>query len=111
MKAKSIAKKSTIIVMEQSLEFFTQIALRALSEYDLVGPEITFLQRSENVTFKVNTLSGTGYLLRIHVPITPTMGKHGKNPAAIRSEMLWLESLLRNNMPVQRPIRNRGGRW
>jgi Ser/Thr protein kinase RdoA (MazF antagonist) len=95
--------------MEQSLAFFTQIAQRALDEYDLVAPEITFIQRSENVTFKVNTPSGTDYLLRIHVPLTSAMGKHGKDPTAIRSEMLWLDALRRNNMPVQRPIRNRTG--
>jgi Ser/Thr protein kinase RdoA (MazF antagonist) len=88
---------------------FAEIAERALNEYDLVSPSITFIQHSENYTFKVSTLSNADFLLRIHTPVVAEFGKHGADATAVRSEMLWLDALRRNNMPVPRPIHNRRG--
>ena len=87
---------------------FTDIALHALEKYDLVIRDVTFLQHSENVTFKIST-PGDPYLLRLHVPLTRGMGTHGVDPQVIRSEMLWLESLRRNKLPVPRSVRNNLG--
>jgi Ser/Thr protein kinase RdoA (MazF antagonist) len=100
-----------IIYMEDiaQQDHFTEIAKRALNEYDLVSPSATFIQHSENVTYKVSTYSGTDFLLRIHVPVVAEFGDHGADAAAVRSETLWLDALRRNNMPVPRPIRNRHG--
>jgi Ser/Thr protein kinase RdoA (MazF antagonist) len=87
---------------------FTDIAFHALEQYNLVVQEVTFLQRSENVTFKITT-PGDPYLLRLHKPLTRGMGTHGIDPGVIRSEMLWLDALRRNKMPVPQSVRNRHG--
>jgi len=102
----------TIQAMENtpgpSTSHFMEIARRALEKYNLSVRKITFLQHSENVTFKVATSEGT-YLLRLHSPLTREMGAHGVDPEVIRSELLWLEALLRNKLPVPRPVKNRSG--
>ena len=97
--------------MEDKIAHFTQIAWQALDAYDLVSPRVTYLQHSENITFKVDTAAEVPYLLRIHSPLTEAMGRHGKDPEAVRSEMRWLDVLHRGNLPVQRPVRNRNGQF
>ncbi len=87
---------------------FTKPAYKALEKYDLKVQDVLYIQHSENVTFKV-TASGKSYLLRLHKPLTPGMGSHGVNPEVIRSELRWVNSLLRNKLPVPRPIRNHSG--
>lgn len=88
-------------------ERFTEIATQALDAYGLGGMPYTFLQHSENVTFRVDAPTGTR-LLRIHAPISALMGNHGANVAMIESEMLWLEALWhKTDLMVQQPVRNR----
>jgi Ser/Thr protein kinase RdoA (MazF antagonist) len=87
---------------------FVDIAYRALNKYDLTIQDVTYLQHSENVTFKI-TAAGKSYLLRLHLPLTKGMGTHGANPKVIRSELLWVDSLHRNKLPVPRSVRNRLG--
>jgi Ser/Thr protein kinase RdoA (MazF antagonist) len=87
---------------------YTEIAYRALDKYDLSIQEVTYLQHSENVTFRIST-AGKSYLLRLHLPLTKGMGTHGLNPKVIRSELLWVDSLHRNKLPVPRSVRNRYG--
>jgi Ser/Thr protein kinase RdoA (MazF antagonist) len=90
--------------------FFTEIAQKALVEFNLADAPLTYLQHSENVTFKVEPKGSGARLLRLHIPIVPAMGEHGADPKIVKSEMLWLEALRRKtDLPVQRPIRNRRG--
>jgi Ser/Thr protein kinase RdoA (MazF antagonist) len=87
---------------------YAGLAAQALAAYDLASPTLSFIQHSENVTFRVQSGAGS-YLLRLHEPRSPNFGLHGSDPAAIRSELLWLEALRRSRLPVQRPVRNRAG--
>jgi Ser/Thr protein kinase RdoA (MazF antagonist) len=104
--------ESTLPTMENrvtmSIPQFTEIAHRALDKYNLSIQDVSYLQHSENVTFKITT-SDQSYLLRLHLPLTKGMGTHGLNPEVIRSEMLWVDSLHRNKLPVPRSVRNRSG--
>jgi Ser/Thr protein kinase RdoA (MazF antagonist) len=82
------------------------VAKRGLDAYKLQPTAVTFLQHSENVTFRVDTAKGA-YLLRLHTPATPAFGNHGANPKAVQSEMLWLEALRKARLPVPPPVKNR----
>jgi Ser/Thr protein kinase RdoA (MazF antagonist) len=94
--------------MTDKQEFFTEIAERALKEYNLPDAALTYIQHSENVTFKVTRREGGACLLRIHMPIVSSMGEHGADPRIVKSELLWLEALReKTDLPVQRPVRNR----
>jgi Ser/Thr protein kinase RdoA (MazF antagonist) len=87
-------------------DLFAAIAQQALKAYGLGGAPYIFIQHSENVTFKVESPQGAR-LLRIHVPRSWLMGRHGVNLAMVHSEMLWLEALRREtDLPVQQPMRN-----
>ena len=87
---------------------FTEVARQALEAYGLAESPYTYLQHSENVTFKVEHPDGGARLLRIHTPLDRSMGNHGANAAMVKSELLWLEALRREtDLPVQQPVRNR----
>lgn len=89
---------------------FTEVARQALDAYGLPDAPFTYLLHSENVTFKVEHPDGGARLLRIHVPRTPLMGRHGANAKMVESELVWLEALRREtNLPVQQPMYNRDG--
>ncbi len=87
---------------------FDPLAAQALAAYDKAGAELTFIQHSENVTYRVTHKRKT-FLLRLHTPRWPEMGAHGANPAMIESELLWLDALKRAKLPVPTGIRNRAG--
>lgn len=97
--------------METDLDFFNELAGRALTYYVLGSVSLDFINHSENVTFRVTPDNGGTYLLRLHSPKNPAMGDHGSNPAAVRSEMQWIEALHQNGLPVQNPVRNTQGEW
>ena len=89
---------------------FTDLARRAVAEYDLQGCTLTFIRHSDTVTFKVDGPGLGAYLLRIHVPVTAAMGAHGADPGAVNSELLWLEALSQDtDLVLQKPVRNRAG--
>jgi Ser/Thr protein kinase RdoA (MazF antagonist) len=85
-----------------------KVVEKTLEKYDLNVEDVDFIQHSENITFKVVS-RGKSYLLRLHIPLTSGMGSHGADPEVIRSEMVWLNSLQRNKLPVPRPVRNKAG--
>ena len=87
-----------------------QTARRALALYAIKPEEVTFLQHSENVTFRVDAQDGT-YLLRLHTPATPAFGEHGASKAAVNSEMLWLEALQKARFPVPPPLQTITGEY
>jgi len=87
-----------------SAENRLEMAGRALEAYSIQPTDVTFLQHSENITFKVDTRQ-VSYLLRLHVPITPAFGNHGANVLAVNSEMLWLETLRKEKFPVPAPVK------
>src|SRR5512133_276380 len=87
-----------------SAENRLELADRALEAYSIQPTEITFLQHSENITYKVDTKPGS-YLLRLHMPSTPAFGNHGANVLAVNSEMMWLEALRKERFPVPMPVK------
>ncbi|MFO7586225.1 MAG: phosphotransferase, partial [Anaerolineales bacterium] len=87
---------------------FDSLAAQALAAYAKDGAEFTFIQHSENVTYRVTHKRKT-FLLRLHTPRQPEMGAHGADPAMIESELLWLDALKRAKLPVPTAIRNRAG--
>ncbi len=88
---------------------FDLLARQALDAYGLGDAQISFIQHSENITYRVQ--AKRTYLLRLHHPLTPEMGTHGQNPAVIESEIAWLDALKRARLPVQVAIRNRAGQF
>ena len=96
--------------MEWTERRFDEIAGRALAEYELAEHTRSFIRHSDNATFRVEVPGGDACLLRIHVPVSHTMGAHGADPAMVRSELLWLEALNRDTgLVLQKPVRNRAG--
>ena len=89
---------------------FADIAKQTLAEYDIGEHTLTFIRHSDNATFKVKSADLHTYLLRIHVPVSKTMGTHGADYHAVYSELMWLEALNRDvDLILQTPVRNRAG--
>lgn len=88
-----------------SAENHLEVASRALEAYQIQPVTISFLQHSENITFRVDASAET-YLLRLHLPATPAFGNHGANAQMVKSEMLWLEALRRIRFPAPVPVKN-----
>jgi len=92
------------------VETHLERAKRALETYAIHPKHVTFLQHSENVTFRVDAREGI-FLLRMHNPATPAFGDHGSSRAAVNSEMLWLEALRKARFPVPPPMQTRTGEY
>jgi Ser/Thr protein kinase RdoA (MazF antagonist) len=76
----------------------TSLARRALRDYDLENASLSGLQYLQNATWSVQGRDGQRYALRIHAP-----ERH--DPAAIGSELLWLETLRADGFRVPAPVR------
>jgi len=89
---------------------FDPIAKQVLSRYELDQPAITFIRHSDNVTYQVTTANSEKFLLRLHVPITSSMGSHGANAEMVHSEVTWLLALDQDtSVTVPTPMKNRSG--
>lgn len=91
-----------------------KIANAALSYYDLLNPQPTFLGQSENTTFKIETFLDKTFLLRIHhcIGSADAATDIWRTPAIIESELLWLNALAcESDLIVPRPVSNRFGQW
>ncbi|RKL64785.1 hypothetical protein CR203_24395 [Salipaludibacillus neizhouensis] len=61
--------------------------------------KVTYLGKSDNVTFCIETVNTKRYLLKRHMETN--------SKSVIESELLWLEELEANtNLKVQRPVSN-----
>lgn len=80
----------------------------ALADYHLDETRVTFIRHHENITFQVIDQKRLEiYLLRLHKPINENFIGIRQQPAAIASELLWLEALHRDTpLIVQQPVRN-----
>lgn len=85
-----------------------EIAYRALQQYPIRPALVTFLQHSENLTFRVDCAEAA-FLLRLHSPRTPAFGTIGNDRQAIESELLWLAALRAEGLPVPAPVANARG--
>ena len=91
---------------QERLEF----ADRALAVYDIQPIAVSFLQHSENLTFRVRAAQGD-FLLRIHTPATSSFGDHGTKRVFVNSEMVLLTALRDAHLPVPPPVQNRLGQY
>lgn len=87
-----------------------ETAYEALWHYPIQPALVTFLQHSENVTFHVECRGGD-FLLRLHSPRSESFGKEGSGRQVVHSEMLWLEALRAQGLPVPAPIKNKAGEY
>ncbi len=69
---------------------------------------VTFLQHSENITFRVDGTDGV-FLLRLHYPRAESFGKDGADSQFVDSEMLWLADLRGQGLPVPAPVKAKTG--
>jgi len=85
-----------------------ETAHEALKHYEINPTLVTFLQHSENVTFRVDCLDGI-FLLRLHSPRAESFGKDGLDSQIVNSEMLWLAGLRQQGLPVPTPVKDKSG--
>lgn len=90
-------------------------ASEILNRYMLSHAQVTFIGRSQNTTYRVDTATQGKFLLRIHHGIdTDDDLSQGfwQEPSMIRSELLWLDALRRDtDLVVPEPIQNQDGQW
>ncbi len=80
-----------------------RLAATALAAYDLPAARLTLLSHFSNTTFRVDTVSGARYVLRIHRTHTPTV-------ASVGAELAWLAALRRDtDLEVPDPVPTRDG--
>lgn len=86
--------------LNNELQNVQKVEEEIIKHYDIKGAnKITYLGKSDNVTFCIETVDKRKYLLKLHV------GANSKR--IVESELLWLEALEANtNLKVQSPVRN-----
>src|SRR5688572_22434342 len=89
-------------------DHFIEWSRIGVAQYPLSASTVHFLGHSENLTFHVvERERGEQYLLRLHWPSTANFAGLRQRPAAIESELHWLEALRRDTaITVQEPVRN-----
>lgn len=84
-------------------------AVRALADYPVDEPRLSFIAHGENTTFRVDS-GDARFLIRVHRP-----NRHGRgvdSQVAVGSELEWLAALRADtDLHVPNPIRARNGRW
>jgi len=93
----------------------TDIAQVALTNYDILDAQLTFIGQSQNTTFRVDAPTGDRFLLRLHTGIETAGDRStdlGREPQVIESELLWLNAIAHDtNVIVPQPVQNRFGEW
>jgi Ser/Thr protein kinase RdoA (MazF antagonist) len=97
------------------LSINTEIARSVLTYYNLPNVQVTFLGRSQNTTFRVETASGEKFLLRLHTGIDLRVDSSDdvwRELPVIDSELLWLNAIAHDTeLAVPQPVQNRLGEW
>ncbi|MFG6107558.1 hypothetical protein U2F10_35355 [Leptothoe sp. EHU-05/26/07-4] len=92
-----------------------EIAQAALTYYDLPKVQLSFLEQSQNTTFRVETPAKEMYLLRLHIGVKAagkSLYESWKKPSIIESELLWLNAIAQDTeLTVPQPVQNRLGDW
>ncbi|NUM44149.1 MAG: phosphotransferase [Anaerolineales bacterium] len=79
------------------------LALNALQQYPLELRRVRLLQHAYNTIFRVDTVDGQKYVIRINLPTARSL-------AQIQSEMAWLAALGRDTaLKIPVPLANRAG--
>ncbi len=80
-----------------------ELARQALQAFGWGQAAASFIQHSENITFRVEHPDGRRAVLRLHLPLVPEFGAHGADANQIRFETAWLQALQAAGLPVPRP--------
>jgi len=98
------------IKYKEEIKAYYKFAQKVLKEYEICYDDISFLQKSENVTFCIEKKgSEERYLVRIHKSIDEG-DEYQNNKNMINSELLLLEELNGCELfTVQAPVKNRYG--
>ncbi|GLX68007.1 phosphotransferase enzyme family protein [Paenibacillus glycanilyticus] len=80
-----------------------QAALYALQKYDVDWSSIHFIQVSEHATFRIHSITGESYLLRVHAL--------NKSYVEVNSELRWLAHLRSKGLVVPDGVLNRNGEF
>lgn len=59
-----------MVEREQLIKLADKLIVNVLQKYKLDGAHVQFIQFSESITYKVQTLAGAAYLLRFHLEPT-----------------------------------------
>jgi Ser/Thr protein kinase RdoA (MazF antagonist) len=93
----------------------TKIAQTALTHYNLLNPQLTFLGKSQNTTYRVDVSTGDRFLLRLHRGIAAAgdcFQTLWQEPSIIQSELLWLNAIAHETeLIIPQPVQNRLGEW
>ncbi|MGH2518078.1 MAG: phosphotransferase enzyme family protein [Ktedonobacterales bacterium] len=97
--------------MADHMSMYSTWAHSALAQYAIGPSDLTFLRHNDNLTFHVAERDTTQrYLLRIHLPVTESFAGIRQQPAALVSELLWLEALAHDtSLTVQEPVKTTQG--
>lgn len=81
---------------------FRQSAELALARFPVAPRTVTLVNRTENVTYRVDDEAGQAWVLRLHRP-----GYHTR--AELEAERVWLAALARSGVAVPEPLAARDG--
>lgn len=97
--------------MAEQIGTYTTWARSALAQFAITASDLTPLRHNDNLTFHVAVRdTAKHYLLRIHTPLTESFSSIRQQPAALTSELLWLEALARDtSLTIQEPVRTPQG--
>jgi Ser/Thr protein kinase RdoA (MazF antagonist) len=94
---------------DEQIERIRRTAVRALADYPVAEPHLTFIAHGENTTFRVDD-GDARFLMRVHRP-----NRHGRgvdSRVAVASELAWLQALKADTeLSVPTPVRSRSGEW
>lgn len=95
----------TALTLSGKLRRLHRLAAEALACYDLASPQLTYHAFNTNLLYRVTTLTGERFMLRLAYPGWRTFED-------LHAEALWLEALRRDTaIPVPRIIPARTGEW
>lgn len=96
-----------LVSMRAQVTRLRRTAVRALADYPIEEPRLSFIAHGENTTFRVDS-GDARFLMRVHRP-----NRHGRgvdSRVAVGSELTWLAALQADtDLSVPTPIRARGG--
>lgn len=88
---------------EVFLRQVTQLATRALEEWDLAVTGVSPIKVRENAVFRLDLADGSRRVLRVH-----RLGYHSDQ--ALESEFAWMQALAESGIAVPRAVPSRRGR-
>lgn len=95
----------------EKINKYCEFVKNILKQYNIDYDQISFIQQSENMTFRIeDKATREKYLVRVHQSMNQDDAKYQNNKNLIRCELLLLELLCHDRtLTVQRPVGNKDG--